>query len=622
MASIAKKTSNFVVWILLGLLFVSLAGFGITSFSGGSSQVAQVGRAEVTAEAYFRELRTVINQRVAQTGEPVRFAQLQADRVPEAVRGALIARASLENEALEMGLSVSDASVFEQLSAIPAFQGSDGFNRALYLATLADEGLSPADFEEQIRADTARTLLQVAVTGGVEAPDALTEALVAREVETRDFTVVRISPEALQAETREPDAAELQAFYDENAARFTRPETRAISYAWVTPDMLLDEVEVDEALLRQEYEARSAEFNRPERRLVERLVFPSQSEAEAAAAALEAEETSFDELVAGRGLSLEDIDLGDVSRDELTDAAAQAVFAEDAAEIVGPVDSRFGPALFRINAVLNATEVTFDEARPDIEAELALIEARAVIAEEREPVDDLLAGGAVLEELEAESLMRFAEITYGAEDEDDVIAGYDAFRAAAEAAEIGDFPELIGLSDGGLVALRLDAINPPFVPPLDEIENEVTAAWRDIESDRALEAAAQDLMTGIVTDGLSLDAASEEAGYEVLSLTEQNRREFLPELPPTLIGTVFDLESAGDMAVVPASGQAVLVRLDEIRAGNVNDPDVAALIEIVGQQAGQSLAEDLFQSFGQAMEGEVGIRINQAVINQIHSQFR
>ena len=95
MASVAKKASNIVVWILLGLLFVALAGFGVTSFSGGSRQVAEVGRANVTASAYFRLIQQTINQQIAATGQPVRLADLQADRVDEAIRPSKARPASM-----------------------------------------------------------------------------------------------------------------------------------------------------------------------------------------------------------------------------------------------------------------------------------------------------------------------------------------------------------------------------------------------------------------------------------------------------------------------------------------------------------------------------------------------
>jgi hypothetical protein len=57
--SVAKKASNLFVWIILGLLFVALAGFGIGSFSGGGSRIGSCRRSSrSTADEYARATRT------------------------------------------------------------------------------------------------------------------------------------------------------------------------------------------------------------------------------------------------------------------------------------------------------------------------------------------------------------------------------------------------------------------------------------------------------------------------------------------------------------------------------------------------------------------------------------
>ena len=57
----------------------------------------------------------------------------------------------------------------------------------------------------------------------------------------------------------------VRAYYAENPEAFTAPEVRQLSYAWLTPDMIQDEVTVDETALRALYEERLADFVQPER---------------------------------------------------------------------------------------------------------------------------------------------------------------------------------------------------------------------------------------------------------------------------------------------------------------------------------------------------------------------
>lgn len=613
--SAVKKASNLFVWVILGLLFVALAGFGIGSFSGGGSQVGQVGEVEITADDYARALDQEIRARIAQTGQPVTLATLRAQGIDQAVLQSLVAQAALANEARAMGLSVGDSEVARQITQIEAFQGLDGsFDREAYEFTLRQNGLTPSTFEDDIREDTASSVLQSAVVGGLQPDPGIAEPLVAYQAETRDFSLMAITEADLPAGLPAPTEADLQAHYDDNPEQFTRPEARRITYAWVTPAMLMDDVAIDEEALRRLYDERADLYLQPERRLLERLVFIDTEAAQAAYDAIAAGETDFDALVEDRGLTLDDVDLGEVGRGDLTAEAAEAIFADTESEIMGPLPSALGPALYRVNAVLDASEVSFEEAQEELRAELAAEAARRAIDDLRDPADDLLASGATLEELEDETEMVVGTIDYTPVSEDG-IAGYDAFREAAQAAEVGDFPELLELSDGGLFALRLDEVVPPALPPLDEITDEVTAAWRASALRRQLTARGETLVGQLATGATLEDLGRVETERQV------RRQDFIPDAPPTLVAQVFQLDQPGDVVLVPGAEQALIARLDRINSATRDDPTTQILTQIIGQTVTQSMAQDIFEAFGQAMQAEVGIRLDQSMINAVHTQF-
>ncbi|WP_370270459.1 peptidylprolyl isomerase, partial [Nioella sp.] len=358
-----RKLSDYFVWAILILLMVGLAGFGIGNFGGSATQVGSVGNASISANAYARAIQAELRAQAAEGGPFQTLGDLRAAGLDRAILEGLVARAALTHEAAELGLSVGDEEVARQVRATSSFQGIDGnFDRAGYELALDRAGYTVEEFEETIREDVSRSILQSAIIGGLTMPDAYVETMVAYQTETRDFTLARVTETDLTAGLAAPTDEELQEYYDENGLRFERPELRRISYAWITPDMIMDQMEVSEEALRELYDERIEEYVQPERRLLERLVFPTQEEAEAARAALDAGETDYDTLVEDRGLTLDDVDLGEVGPDDLSDAAAAAIFADTESEIIGPLDSRFGPALFRINAVLDATEVPFEDA--------------------------------------------------------------------------------------------------------------------------------------------------------------------------------------------------------------------------------------------------------------------
>ncbi|TAG21364.1 MAG: peptidylprolyl isomerase, partial [Rhodobacterales bacterium] len=423
-----SKAKEAAVWVMMGLLILGLGGFGVTSFSGGVMQVAKVGDAEITTDDYARAFQGQVNAFSQQIGQPISSQEALAFGLDRQVLQGLVVRAALDNEAQRIGISVGDAAVAAELTAIDAFKGVSGtFDREAYRFTLDRNNQTEAEFESGLRRDVTRELLQGVVVGGFAAPAPLTDTLYAWAAERRGFSMLRLAEADLTTPVPTPTEAELTTYHTDNIAQFTKPEAKRITYAALLPEAIAPDQPVDDTVLKQLYEDRLAEFVVPERRLVERLVYPDQAAADAARARLDAGE-AFETLVAERGLTLDAIDMGDMTREDLGDTG-EAIFALAEGGVAGPLPTDLGPALFRVAAVLAAEETTFEEIRDTLAIEIQTDAARRLIADKVELVDDLLAGGATLENLVTDAGLTLATVDYvpGLQG-DTVIEGYPAFR--------------------------------------------------------------------------------------------------------------------------------------------------------------------------------------------------
>ncbi|WP_435259381.1 peptidyl-prolyl cis-trans isomerase [Thioclava sp. FR2] len=608
------KGSQIIVYGLMAMLVAGLGGFGITNFSGGATAIGKVGEREITANKYARALQAELNALSAQFGTNMTLTQAQSLGVDRRVLASLVSQAALDNEAQRLGLSVGDSVIADQISQTPAFQGTAGkFDRETYRFALDRANMTESEFEADLRADSARQLLTGAVAGGFVAPQAAVDTFYAWVGERRGFSLLQLTTQDLETQPAEPTDEELKAFYEANIAQFTAPEAKRITYVSLLPEDIAANQAVDDETLRRLYDERISEFVQPEKRLVERLVYPSQEEAEAAKARLDAGE-SFETLVSDRGLTLDDVDLGDVGKDDLG-AAGEAVFALAEPGVVGPLESDFGPALFRMNAILAAQEVTFDEAKPDLALEIQMDAARRTISDQVDAIDDLLAGGASLEDLVKEQGMTLGSIDFAVSDEaPSGIAAYPKFREAAAAIQEGDFPEAVLLDDGGLVALRLEEIVPPTPIPFDDAKTDVTLAYKLDAMTKALSERAIEVKAA-VEGGASLGA------YGIVSRTANFARESALEgAPPTLAEAVFAMQP-GDLRVIEAQGFVGIVRLDEITAAAEEGEDATALKETIALQLEQAIAQDALSLYSDAMSNEAGLTLDQAVINAIHTNF-
>jgi len=608
-----KSISRGAMWVLMGLLIIGLGGFGVTNLGGTVQNIGSVGTVDIDVRDYDRALRQEIRALEAERGESVTLAEAREAGLDRQVLSRLVSRAALEHEADRIGLSVGDETLADEILAIQAFRGPDGnFDRESYRFALEQAGLTEAEFEADIRAETAASILQAAALSGLRAPEPQIDALMTYLAERRSLSFATLDRGDLETGLPEPSEAELRAWHEANIEAFTTPETRRITYVQVTPEMLLETVEVDEEALRAAYEAREAEFNIPERRLVERLVFEDRAAARDAMARIEGGE-SFETLVAERGLEMADVDLGDMRADELG-PAAEAVFDAPVGEVTGPVETELGPALFRVNAVLSASTTSFEEARPRLRETLAGDRARRVINTMAETADDMLAGGATLEDVARDTEMELGEIAWHP-GLSEGIAAYPAFREAAADVSTGDYPQVELLGDGGAFALRLDGIEAPQTRPLDEVREAVIRGWREDAVVEALEA-----QVAPTLDALRGGAGFDEQGLDATSVEGLSRRGYRDDVPPGFVDAAFEM-SRGEVRTLAGDGRLYVMRLDEIAEPGAGESGVARIRERLRDQVTTDLGQDMFRLLAEDIRARAGVTLDQAAINAVHANF-
>ncbi|MTH58280.1 peptidylprolyl isomerase [Paracoccus litorisediminis] len=640
------KGKSTIVWLLMGMLVLGLGGFGVTNFSGGTADIGSVGEVEVSSQDYARALRNEMQDFAARTGKQPTAAEAKAMGLDQMALSRLMVSAALEDQANRLGISVGDHAVAEQITNAAAFKGIDGkFDRARYADTLQREGIREADFEHDLRMDAARVILQQATLAGIKAPQPVTDRSLGWLLETRDIHWQELTAADLAAPIATPDDATLEAWHKANADRFTHPEIRKITYVWLTPEMIEKTVEVDDQALRDLYEQRKDEYQQPERRMVERLVFPTVAAAEEAKARLDKHEISFEQLAAERGLTLADLDLGEVSQADLGPAGAP-VFALDQPGIAGPVSSDLGPALYSMNAILEPVDVTFEQAKGDLRLEAAIDRARRQIDEQSASITDLMAGGATLEDLVKETHMQLGQIDWTASTGDDPgsIAAYPEFRQHAAEVTQSDFPELYTFEDGGIFALRLDKIEPPALIPFAEVKDRVAADWLQNETMRQLMALAEErklanaaaiepanpapaAATAPVAQAVGAAPAptpvipqqAPEKGHAETGLT---RGGFINGVPQEVVSKAFEITEPGEAEIVDADNRVFLVTLDQVHAAATDAPEAGQMRDSIANRLGDSMRQDVFDYFTRAVQAQSGVTVNQTAIDAVNTQMQ
>ncbi len=621
LGSFRNRRAGVLVWALMAALVVGLAGFGIGVGGGiGGQNVAKVGGKSITSDEYARAMQQELRALTQQIGRDLPMTEARQYGVDRMVLARLVNDAALDNEAQRLGVSTGDKTVLDQVVATPAFQGPDGtFDRATYTEALSRVGLRPAQFEDTLRAESTRNLIASGVQAAAGMPDTAALTVLDFLGEKRSFDWFRLDASLLPAPIRNPTDAELAAEHDAHAAdRYTRPETREITLASITPETLAAQIEIPDDELRAAYDASIDTFKTPERRALDRISFPTDAEAAAAKSRLDSNAIDFDALAAERGLKPEDIDQGIVAADTLSAEAQAAVFGATGPGIVGPVATPLGPSLYRINAIMAGKTTSFEDAKADLAKTRQLDAAKKQIADDTAHIEDLIAGGATLEEIASETVMQLDTIALNSESKGG-LADDPKFREAAAKAAVGEETDLVELTGGGLVTLRVDKIDPPTVIPLAEIRDRVAADWTATQTADALTRLATDDIAELKA-GLSFADLATRLGQPVSKAGPLTRGETTPGAPPELVADVFAADPGA--TITRRDGDSVI--LAQLTAIEPFDPKASenaqVLTQVRDQYRGQA-RDDVLALYTAALRDAAGVTVNQAQIDSALSRF-
>ena len=602
------SVSKIFVWILLGFLFVGLIGFGTGNLSGNIKTIGKIGETEITVNQYVRALQSELRNTSQQFGQQLTLQQLQAFGIQQQVLARLVTEKLLENEASKLSLSVDDKTVRDNIVSLNVFKGPDGgFNQEAYNYALENAGYTSTEFEEEIRAETARNIVSQSILSGNMTNKIQAELLASFMLEKRSVNITTLKPENISFKVENPSIKQLENFLETNVDKYTVPESKAVTYAVLQPEMLINTVESNDGILKKLYNEKKQQYNKPEQRTLERLSFLNMDEANSVMSKIKKSLTDFDKLLSDRNLSNEDVFYGTFTQEQLLEGNKQ-VFAGDIDEIVGPIETDLGPAIFRIREIIPAKTTSFDEAKPELEKEYKLSEAIKLIDERIEGAQNLLAAGGTLEELQEEKGFSVENILFNIDAKIPILEN-KIFLDAVQAAKVSDFPEIKELPNGGLFALRVDQIVDARKKDINEIRSELTNAWQNQELQNKLNETAEDMLSKNQYKG------------KIINFNNISRDENLPDLPTDLVAEAFNL-SPGEGTVISGDEKSFILRLKSISSADLSSDTAKLLVSQLKNQLNNSLSADLFESFANMARVDSKLNLNEQALNAVHSSFK
>ena len=157
---------------------------------------------------------------------------------------------------------------------------------------------------------------------------------------------------------------------------------------------------------------------------------------------------------------------------------------------------------------------------------------------------------------------------------------------------------------------------PRLPKPFEEARTDVAAAWRAEAVVEALSTQAEAFVTEMANgaDIITL-------GVNVLQETDIARGDFVPDVPASLVETVFGMAEGG-VATVVGDATVVLVELDAINQADLTDGEAASLRGILTAQADQALSQEILAAFSAQIRQNADIEIDQNALNSVHAHIQ
>ncbi len=296
---------------------------------------------------------------------------------------SLIARQVALDEAVRMGLTVSDEEVRQKIVSNPAFLRDGAFDRSLYLQMLDAMSQTPDQFEASLKVDLLAQKVEEIIKQGVKVSEDEVREEFRRTSEKVALQYIVLPAESFRDGITVTEA-DLAARFEANKADYAQPERIKVEYLRIDGSALAAGVSVDQKDAEAYFAENQREFQTPKQVRARHILFrldpaatpeEEQKLRDRAATILEKARKGADFAALARefsqdGSAREGGDLGFFSREEMVPEFGQAAFSLEKGKISDLVKTQYGFHIIKVEEIREARTPGFEEARDRVTARL------------------------------------------------------------------------------------------------------------------------------------------------------------------------------------------------------------------------------------------------------------
>lgn len=397
-----RNHKKYLMGFLLILIIPSFVLFGVqgfTDFNQRGETVATVDGHDISKGEWDEAHRNEA-QRLREQMPNLDAKLLDSDAARFATLERLVRDRVLATAVQKDHLYTSDqrlARALQEDPSIAALRKPDGsLDVERYAQLVARQGLTPEGFEARIRSDLSLRQVLGGVQGTGFAPPSVAQVSLNAFFERRELRVLTLAAKDFASKVV-PTDAEMEQFYKDNQALFQAPEQIDVEYVVLDAGELAKGLTLNEDDLRAYYKENVTKLSGDEERRASHILLNAAASAPAeerekvkakAQALLEQARKAPESFAALAKANSQDAgsaakggDLEFFGRGAMVKPFEDVVFALKKGEISDLVETEFGYHIIQLTDIKAPAQKTFEEMRPQIEADLKKQQAQKRFAE-------------------------------------------------------------------------------------------------------------------------------------------------------------------------------------------------------------------------------------------------
>ena len=627
LTTLRNSSKNSILKIIFGtLLTILIISFGmwgtedLVGVTQKQSTVATVGKIDVSAQEFYSLYSRQTEEIRKLLGSSLDIKKSREFGYVDRALSSLINRALFNNEALQLGLSVSDINVRDKILRDDAFKDDLGqFSELIFRQLISESGYTEDSYIEGTRQDLAREQMVETISTSLIIPNIMKNSLSKYNLEERtvDYLTIKVEEE----EFAKPSNEKIRKYYEENKSDFMSKEFRSAETLLLDAKEYAKKSTVTDEEIKLLYEERKELLVEPAQKYLHQIIVDSKSDVESISKKVNFNNfTSIAKTMAN--LTEDDIDLGWNTKNDLPDEIIDATFSLKKGEISKPIESSFGWHILKIIDSKERKEVAYEEVKKQFENELLLEKGKEAVFDLQDELEDLLASGNTFEEiskiLEVKMIVADKIDNEGIKQNKQVNNEFQDERILRTIfnQKINEEGNIIDIDkDEGLAISLVNDIIKPRQLTLDESKELVRKKLIfDLKLKNAQDKAEK--IKNEISNGKSFKNVANKYKLEIKGVKPFTR--VLPdssELPIPLISKIFD-SNLGDINIEKRGNSEIIIAKTAEILNNLSSDEKE--IKEFTKKIKDDLTIDLLAQFSEALRKKYKITINDDVIDQLN----